>query len=380
MLAPASRWVTRLELRSSGYSKVYDGNGNRQANAVAFDRVDLNANIFPVLALLGPGAGLGTTRASSSLSAKVAQLTLGYGLTENLTAGIIVPWGSTTNTVDFSVAGGNTGFNVAFNPALPISPINFPFAPVGGGAIAPLDTAGMQTILTNPAFGLSYKPLQTSTTESFGDPTLGAMWRAWRGNVGRVASSAIIGGGIRFGVQAQNNPDDLADLPMDDGSTDLVLQLETYHALGELWDLRLLGKYTHQTEDNFIARVPQPGELLPGLASKETLKRDLGDYMEYDVELGRRFGDWRASSTWHRWDKSSDRYRSAIGTDTSMLEQNTATLADQWRVALSWSGINAWKNGGMPLPLIMKLETQKTYRGRNMTDVWDVYLQATMFF
>jgi|GEM_PF-1282805 len=382
MLAPQGRWVTRLETRVSGYAQVYDNNGNAQPNAAGLDRVDLNASVFPVLALLGAGASLGTTGATSRLSAKVIQLTLGYGVTENLTAGIIMPWGSTTNRVNFSVSGGNTGFNTAFDPALPIGPGNFPFAPVGGGALAALDTAGMQTILTHPAFGLGYKPIKTTTVESLGDPTVGALWRFWKGHTsgGGAKSSAILGLGVRFGVQAQNDPDDLADLPLDDGSTDWVAQLEATHQLNELWDLRLQGKYTRQTEDNFTARVPLPGELLPGLASKETLKRDLGDYIEYDVELGRRFGDWRVSGTWHRWDKRSDRYTSALGTDTAMLEQNTRTLADQWRMAMSWSGIKAWQSGNFPLPLILKLETQQTYRGKNMPKVWDVYLQATTFF
>lgn len=380
MLAPAGRWVSRLEMRQSGYSQVYDAAGNLQSNAAAFDRVNLDARVFPALALLGPGSSLGSTSASSRMSAKVVQLTLGYGVTENLTAGIILPWGRVTNSVNFSVGGGNIGFNAAFNPALPAGGANFPFAPVGAGASAPLDTAGMQAILTNPVFGLAYKPLQTATAEGLSDPTVGVLWRAWQGEIGSAKSSATLGLGVRLGISPQNDPDNLADLPLDDGSTDLIVQMETTHQLGALWDLRLQAKHTRQTEDNYTARVPRPGELLPGWAAREKLKRNLGDFMEYDIELGRRFGNWRASATWHRWDKSADRYHSSLGTDTSALEQNTRILADQWRLSLSWSGIQAWRNGSFPLPLILKLEAQQTYRGINMPKVWDAYLQATTFF
>jgi len=266
-----------------------------------------------------------------------------------------------------------------FNPAAPISGVNFPFAPVGGG-VTPLDTAGMQTILTDPAFGLRYKPLQTTTVENLGDPTVGGIWRFWKGDISSVASSATLALGLRFGVQAQNDPDNLADVAMDDGSRDFVTQIESTHQLPAAWDMRLQAKHTLQSADRVTARVPAPGALLATFASRENLKRDLGDYMEYDVELGRSFGDGRVSGTWHRWDKRADRYTSALGTNTAMLEQNTRILADQWRMAVSWSGIKAWQSGNFPLPLILKLETQQTYRGINMPKVWDVYVQATTFF
>lgn len=47
---------------------------------------------------------------------------------------------------------------------------------------------------------------------------------------------------------------------------------------------------------------------------------------------------------------------------------------------MSWSGIAAWRAGALPLPLILKLEMQETYGGRNFPDVRDFYLQVTSFF
>lgn len=380
LLAPANRWVTRLETRLSGYTEVYDANGNRIRNADAFDQVDLNADIFPALALLGPGASLGTTGVSSKISTKTMQLTLGYGMTPDLTVGVILPWRKVTNKVSLKVANGTTGLNTAFDSSQPVSAINFPFAPVGAGANSPLDASGMQTILTQPAFGLAYKPLRTTTVAGLADPTVGALWRPWKGQSGKTDHSVTLGMGVRLGISPHDDPDNLADVSTDDGSTDLMVQLETTHQLGDLWDLRLQAKHTRQTEDRVTVRVARPGELLPAYNSREKVKRDLGDFMEYDIEIGRRFGDWRVATTWHRWDKQSDRYRSLWGTDTTRLEQNTRIRADQWRLSLSWSGIEAWKNGDIPIPVILKLETQKTYQGINMPNVWDVYLQATTFF
>lgn len=376
LVAPKGRWVTRVELRESGYTHTFDDQGNRQLLGERYDNLTLGPNVFPVLGVFGAGASLGTTDARSRLSAERLEIRAGYGLTENLTVGVILPFGRTRNSIDFRVDGGNIGFNPTFNPALPIGLSNFPFAPVGMGASAPLGTAGVQEILTNPAYGLGYQPLRSTTTEGPSDPTAGFLWRFWRD----AANSATFGSGVRFGIQGENDPDNLADLPIDDGSTDLIGQLESVHQLSTHWDLRLQAKRTLQTSDHVTVRVPTAGELLPAYATREQVKRDLGDFWEYDIELGRSLANWRVAGTWHRWDKSADAYDSARGTDTRALETNTHIFADQWRLSLSWSGIAAWRNGDLPLPLIVKLETQQTFAGRNMTDVYDYYLQFTSFF
>lgn len=127
-------------------------------------------------------------------------------------------------------------------------------------------------------------------------------------------------------------------------------------------------------------RVPLPGEVLATAASKERLERHLGHFWEYDIELGHSWGDWRPSVTWHRWQKSPDRYTSPRGQNTAALEVNTNIDTNQWRLALSWSGIGAWQRGEIPLPLIAKLEMQETYEGRNMVKVRDFYLTLTTFF
>lgn len=376
LVAPKDRWVTRVELRHSGYTQVFDDAGNRHLLGEAYDNVSLGPTVFPALGVFGAGASLGTTDTSSRLSAERLEIRAGYGITENLTVGVILPFGRTRNSIGFRVDGGNIGFNPVFDPALPIGLTNFPFAPVGAGASAPLGTAGVQEILSHPTYGLGYTPLRSTTTEGPGDPTAGVLWRFWRD----AANSATVGSGLRLGIQGENDPDNLADLPLDDGSTDLIGQLESVHQLSPHWDLRLQAKRTLQTSDHVTVRVPAPGELLPAYATREQVKRDLGDFWEYDIELGRSFAHWRVAGTWHRWDKSTDDYDSARGTATRLLETNTDIFADQWRLSLSWSGIAAWQAGKLPLPLIVKFETQQTFAGRNMTDVYDYYLQFTSFF
>lgn len=375
-MVPAGRWIARAEVRGNHFDHEYDSNGKRVAFAHAYSGVELDASALSSLAPLGPGATLGSTTLAAEAFAERIELTFGYGLTKDLTVGAIIPFGRTYMSVDFSVLGGNVGWNPLFDPGQPVGPSNYPFAPVGGGASEPLGTAGVQQILTNPAFGYAYRPLQTSSVHDMGDPTVGALWRAQQNE----DSSTVLALGYRIGLAKQDDPDDLFDLPLGDGSDDLRLRLEHFRNLGAGFDLRLMAMRTIQLEDQVTRRVTAPGEFLATATSQEKLDRDLGDFWEWDVELGKQFGDWRVSGTWHRYDKEGDRYASALGTDTSELEKDTRLYADQWRLGVSWSGVHAWQEKLIPLPLIFKLELQETYEGRNMTDVRDLYLVTTAMF
>ncbi len=374
-VAPADRWAIRLEVRSNGWNQRYDNNGRKVAMGADFDQVNLDSTLFPALVALGPGATLGTTHFTSRLQNRYAELALGYGATDNLTIGVLIPFGTTRNKVNFSVSGGNVGFNPAFNPAQPIDATNFPFAPVGAGVV-PVGTEGVQQILTDPAFGYAYQRIESTSTSGLGDPTFGLLWRFHKTSI----DSLVLGLGFRFGLADADDPDNLLDYPTGDSSRDLRAQLEYYRNLGNDFDLRLLLDRKVQLNDRVRVRVPAPGQLLALASSKETVNRDLGNFWEYDVEIGHRWDDWRGSLTWHRYDKKADHYSSDIGTDTSALEANTRIYANQWRASVSWSGINAWRDGDIPLPLIVRLEIQRTYAGRNFVDVNDIYVRVTSFF
>lgn len=326
-MAPAGRWAARLTVLGNGYDRRFDDNGRLVDLDAGYDGLDL--------ATLGLA---GRLNLDTEVATEFTELMFGYGVTEDLTVGAIVPYVRTRNRVAVSVTGG-------------------------------IGDAGLQAVLTGP---LGYKPLRTSTSSGFGDPTVGALWRFHKSE----NDSAILGFGVRFGVSPADDPDDLVDVPPGDGSTDLRSRLEYFRDLGQGFDLRLLAEYQVQLPDEVTLR---PGNPLT-TATKERLERDLGDYWEYDIELGKRFGDWRVSATWHRYREEPDRYTSKIGTDTRFLSANTDTLADQYRVALTWSGIRAWQQGKLPLPLIVKLEMQDAFAGRNFVDVRDVYLRVTSFF
>jgi hypothetical protein len=374
-MAPESSWAIRFEQRSSHFDERYDDRGHLSPLGSSFNNLNLDASMFPALAALGPGASLGTTRFDHKTDNRISILTIGYGLTPDLTVGAIIPYGVTQSRVNFNVDGGNVGFNPAFNANQPIGAGNFPFAPAGGG-IPAMGAAGVQNILTNPAFGYQYKALKDTRNEGFSDPTLGVLWRAMKS----PGESLILGVGLRMGLAKKQDPDNLLDTPLGDGSTDIRTRAEYFYDLGANFDLRLLADYNWQFSDKARMRIPATSQGLALAISKQKLERDLGDYYEADIELGYRWTNWRFATTWHRFEKKSDDYSSRFGTDTSALEVYTDRRADQYRISATWSGVQAWQQGKLPLPVIVKLEFQDTYGGRNFVDVQDIYLQVITLF
>ncbi len=374
-MAPVDRWAVRLELRGNGWKQKYNDDGERVAFGGEFDQLALDSNLFPALGPFGAGASLGMTAFDARVSNSYGELDIGFGVTADLTVGALIPFGRSSARVNFAVDGGNVGFNPAFDPSQPVSGSNYPFAPVGG-AVAPMGTEGVQQLLTDPVFGYGYERIEDTRRSGLGDPTVGGLWRFYKSD----KESLVLGLGVRFGIARKDDPDNLLDFPIGDGSTDLRGQLEYFRDLGNGFDLRLLLDRKIQLADRITVRIPAPGQLLAPASSKERVARDLGDFWEYDVEVGKSLGDWRGSLTWHRYDKQADRYTSDVGTDTSALEANTRVYANQWRAAISWSGIHAWSEKRLPLPLIVRLETQRTYQGRNFVDVRDYYVRLTSFF
>lgn len=327
-MAPGGHWAARLTVLRNGYDQRFDNRGRR---------VDLDRDYNGLdLARLNPGLA-GTLRLDTRAVTEYTELLLGYGVTDDLTVGIIVPYTRTTTHVRFGVDGG-------------------------------IGNAGMQAVLA----GLGYRTPRTVSVAGFADPTVGVLWRFHKSPV----DSAILGFGVRFGIARNDDPNDLFDIPPGDGSTDLRSRFEYFRDLGQGFDLHLLAEYQVQLPDHVRAR---PGNPLT-TASVERLRRNLGDYWESDVEIGKRFGNLRLSATWHRYQEKPDRYRSPSGADTSALSAHTDTRADQMRLALSWSGIEAWQGGRLPLPLVVKLEVQDAVRGQNFVAVRDVYLRLSTAF
>ena len=376
-MLPSGHWGARYDLRYQRADRQFNADRQRQEIAADSNHIPLDATAVPQLAALGPGATLGTTALDVRVEGQRHRLTLAYAANNDLSIGVGVPYGDMRTKANFAVIGGNLAFNPSFNPQQPVSPSNPPLVPVGTfGTSQPVGTEGVQQILTSAVYGYNYQRLASTEASGLLDPTLGARWRFWTND----RAAATFTPGLRLGMTKQDDPDNLFDAPMDDGSTDLLLGLAYMQRLGTAYDLRGTLNYTYQTADHVTARARSSSEILAPASRKERMRRDLGDILEASMEGGRRFGDWRGYTSAEFFRKKRDSYVSPSGQDVGGLEQYTQQSFYALRLGMDWNGVRAFRSGELPLPLLISLDYRRIVRASNTIDMGEVLLAFTGVF
>ena len=372
-LAPEGHWAIQIEQKNRRATMLY-GNGKREtAIGEPYSDINLNGEIFPSLALFGAEATLGKTQADIALDFDYTTVTLGYGVTKDLTVGVIVPYRKKTTTVNFSLSEGNIGVNPTFNGNQTVSATNLPYLPTSVAGITPLTTPQLQTLLTNE-FG--YKPLESITKSGFTDPTVGFLYNAYSTDT----DSLILGAGYNIPLAKKDDPDNLMATNIGDGNPTVRLRLEYFKELKQQFDIAGKFEYGVELADKITKRVPKKGEFLAPKSTTERLNREIGDYRIYNVEVGKTWNNYRVALAWHRSEKDADHYHSSKGTEVAHLAENTQAYSSQYEGSLSWSGIEAWDKGTFPLPLVVTLNYRDTYEGKNALKWKEVYLTLTSFF
>lgn len=372
-LAPKGKFVLRVEGKTRTTQYAYNNSGDRTRLGSDLNGVNLDANVFSALVAFGAGASLGTTASSMEFDSQRGEISFGYGITNDLTVGVILPFGTVKSNVDFAVSGATLGKNPNYNPALAPSATNLPYLPISMG-VTPFSTADVQELLASPTYG--YKAIASTRTTGLADPTVGLLYQALKSK----DSSLILATGVDIGVAKEDDPDNLVDVPINNGNSALRFRAEYYKALANNWDYFFKAEYGIEFEDSVTKRVPKAGELLAPKSSTEKVKRDLGDYRSYEFSLGKSVENWRYAGRLYRLEKDADNYTSDIGTNVSALEANTAGYANQWEAEVSWSGVDAWAKGNLFMPLIVSVAYKDTFSGKNGLDWNELYFRATTFF
>jgi len=295
-------------------------------------------------------------------------------ISKDLTVGIIVPYREKRTKVNFSILGGTIGLNPKFNASQAISAHNLPYLPTSLAGVNPVTTTQLQTILASK--GLEYKPLQSIKHSGLADPTIGLIWNAYS----TEKESLLFSTGYDIAVAKKDDPDSLISTNIGNGNSAIRLRLEYFRDLEDNFDVYGKFEYGIELEDKVRKRVPKKGKFLAPKSSTERLKRDIGDYRFYDIGMGKAWGNYRLSTAWRRSEKDADSYHSLKGTDASLLESHTEAYVHQFEGSLSWSGVDSWKKGNIPFPLVLKLNYRDTYEGKNALKWKEVYLSVTSFF
>lgn len=211
-LAPQRKFVLRVEAKTRSTQFSYNDSGDKVRLGSGLNGVNLDQNLFSSLAAFGAGASLGTTSSSMEFDSQRGEISFGYGVTKDLTVGVIVPFGTVKSKVDFPVSGGNLGVNPTYNPALAPSATNLPYLPTSTGVRA-FNTADAQALLASPTYG--YKPIASTRTTGLADPTIGLLYQALKSK----DSSLIIATGFDIGIAKEDDPDNLVDVPINNGNS-----------------------------------------------------------------------------------------------------------------------------------------------------------------
>lgn len=324
-MVPEGRQIVKMEVRDLLSSRRYDDEGKLVEFGADYDNYTLPGGIL--------------THFDSSLRGQRYRLVFSRGITENFAISAILPWGVMTQRVDFSASSNSDGSD---------------------------QTAAVQSMLA----GLGYKRVQTTETSGILDPVFGARFRAYAGQYDTV----VLATGVRLGMAAKDDPDNLVDFHWEDGSTDLLVEGTYVRLLPAGLDMKMQARYAYQTADHVRARARGVNATLVDQSKTERLGRDLGDMLEASMEMGYRTGYWRYNLTLEMVRKNSDDYHSPRGQDVSGLEADTNRSVDALRGGFAWLGAKA----SIGLPLILEMQYRDSFQGRNVYDSRDYYLALTM--
>lgn len=348
-LLPAGRQVLLVETRLGSSTTYFNNQSQEQPLFADFNNLPLN-QIFSVP--LVP-FNLGSTQLSSKLSGQRVNVTYGYGLSDNLTAGFILGWGKLTNQVNFSVVGASAfGFPVSNSVA----------------------TANVQATLTSAPY--AYKPIATATTEGMLDPQLGVRWRVAQSE----NQSTIIVPAVRIGIAKKDDPDNLMDVHLTDGSSALMLAVEQRYRW-HTTEMRAYTQYTQPITDKFQARPYAAGNSpLVAQAKTETLDRKVGSMWKMELEGARRWNNWRAMARLEYSRTFSTHYTSPSGQAVSGLEANTEGWDVVARAGVSWNRFSEYLASQSGLPVMLAVEYSSLLDGRNVAQSDNLYLTAALPF
>lgn len=353
-ILPRGRSAVRVETRYIRAKDEFDAHKDKQSLLSEYDGLNLNAAIFPALAFFGPGASLGTTSLSAKLSGQQTRLTVGYGLTDDVTVGFQVGYGESHSHVRASVRPGN-----------------IPPGMVSPGATSA--TEAVQSLLTG-TYG--YKRIQSTSWHSELDPLIGLRWRFHKGE----NHATVFAPTVRIGLAKQADPNDLMQMALADGTDDILLGVVHTRRFGSNWDLLLSGQYTLQTADHIKARARSSTELIVPASRLERVRRNRTNPFEFTTEAGYRLGDWRLSGRLEYARGGKDRYDSPSGQDVSGLEAGTDFNFLLGFIGLSWNGIPGYVREQRGVPAIVSLVAATTLKAKNTSAPDTLYLTLTMPF
>ena len=374
--------------------KRFNDNGNPEDVATDFDNRRLDATIFPGLSLLegafglpAGSASLGDSRVSFEYNFTILYFGAQYGVTDNLTVGVNLPYLWRNNRVRARLESGpGSSATIGKNPGInSLAPLGFP-------GTTPLSTNDIQNLLGGgldingdgavDVSGFGYKRIDDWYDDGFGDLEAGFRYQLLNQSPWRLAFT----GAVRFPTGKVDDPDHLADFEFGMGAYALLFRVHADYLAPRLWGGPRLDSRAK------IPGVPRPGDLILNATlgfdavlpdkelkrvpddvdnvittNKETVNRDIGDTLFLDVSarLGLLPGLSLTVTYYfeHKWEDTVSgnrdfRYRT--------LEEETETEDHIYIVGLRYSTVPLYLEKRFPIPMGASLNYREKFAGRNV--------------
>jgi hypothetical protein len=355
----------RLGIDTNWYFPIderYDPDGTPEDVAADFNRV-LNSNVFPDLRLVEMGFGMppGSANIGRSVIAfeygfQIFDFSFQYGITDKLTAGIMIPYWRAKNHVNAVLD--NSVATVGLNPffGLPGDPfLGAPLVPRALGGI-PLTTQQAQ-LLIGP--GLDINGDGTVDIPGYGYKPI----RSWSENGPSENWRLAFTGGVRFPTGEVDDPDNLVDYGLGSGAWALLFNFN--HDFTGIKNLVLNGTFRYELflPDKQRLRVPYSADQ-PITPNEEKLDRNLGDIIELEVSGAYEFLE--GLSLWLLYQfgyKMRDNISGDLGFMYDSLEDETRQTEHVGKIGLSYSTIPMFRAKKFPLPLTASVYYRNRFAG-----------------
>ena len=382
----------RVNLSAAQYLPIdtrFDPDGNEEDIATDFNAT-LNANIFPALALFeesygGPfpdgSANVGESVVDFEINATEFSFSVQYGLTDNLTVGIEIPYAYYKRKVSTKLD--TTNANIGKNPALnTLLPLDAPLPP-GVPETVPLTTEDIKNLL-GPGLdvgslhipGYGYDSFETWSDQGPGDILIGGRYKYLQTNDWRLAFT----GGLNLPTGTVDIPESLVDMSFGSGAWGILFQLQNDYIAIEDLVLNASFKYNLVLSDKETLRIP-PSVNIPLTRDEEKVDRDIGDKYEIDTSATYTFSSGVSGTLGYQyWHKLKDKIDGNSDLSYESLEDETNSTAHIFQTGLTYSTFHLFKEEKFPLPLEVSLTYENVFAGSNNFLKQESFIFSLSFF
>lgn len=377
------------------WDERYNKDGDTEDAATDFNAV-LGANIFPELAFFGPGSNIGTTVTDFEFRYDKIEATLAYGMTDNLSIGVKIPYIRYKNKVktDLVTTDANVGKNTLYQAGILPEPFNSaPLLPLGAPGTVAMTPDDIQSLIGGgldvngdnvtdiPGYG--YKRFETWEEEGLGDIEAGAKYRYYRDDNWRLA----VLGGILFPTGEAMDPDNLAGEAL--GGDCYGLLFRSFNDYTGFRNLTLNASFyytwtlPYDSKQRIVADANHPLSDV-----KETVDTDPGDVFEVEASAKYHFDEtsplagFSAELLYH----FTKGYKSVVtgpGPDNiyAGLEDQSDGKEHIYVARIAYSTIPLFLKKEFPIPMDLSLAYRNKFKGNNQAYKTE-YLEAglTIYF